>query len=441
MNSKTRKRIWPVALMPLAILGVVAVVVALSAMGPQTTQAQTSVDCSSLPDAINAARCNTCQNEGGVWNTNTDMCEMPSGNGGGGNGGGSGGGSIGGGGNEGSANPSDVDVEAPGMVQNLTVKAYDDGIEQQELEVTWEAPTDGGFVESYRVDISGDGERWFSYITDHGSNDLRWVHRGLKAEQTRYFRVFAFSHDDDTTVYGPGSEASGTTAASWVPERPEDLTADMHDVNSADFAIDMNGDGDAVDTAVRPVREIDHLIDFNEDGDFDDIVTEDETNGGQGWPGSTQTTIRLSWEPSENPPGAPVTSYEIEFSDNGLRWYPLADSIPPNPQPNGLVYYYDVGLRAGTERQYRVYARNSVGRSMVSDGDTGKTADSRAPWAVTDPVIGLSPAATDVHLKWTPPDDPPGDPVSHYRVQARAADQTPEADWERPACRAAHRPD
>ena len=323
----------------------------------------------------------------------------------------------------GSATASDIDVVAPGMVQNLSVLAYDDGIEQEELEVTWEPPTDGGYVESYRIDISGDGERWFSFITDHGSNDLRWVHKGLKAEQTQHFRVFAFSHDDDVTIYGPGSETSGTTAASWISDRPEDLMADMHDADDADFFIDMNGDGDTNDT-VKGVKEIDHLMDFSDDGDFIDSVNVDETNKGQGWPGSTQTTIRLTWEPPEHPPGARVTSYEIEYSGDGGRWYKLAD-VPHTVQPDGLIHYHDIGLRSETERQYRVYARNSVGLSMVSDGDTGKTAASRAPHAIYDPVIGLSPASTDVHLKWSRPDDPPGDPVSHYRVQARETDMNP----------------
>ena len=316
------------------------------------------------------------------------------------------------------------------MVQNLSVQAYDDGIEQEELEVTWEPPTDGGYVESYRIDISGDGDRWFSFITDHGNNDLRWVHKGLGAEQTQYFRVFAFSHDDDVTIYGPGSEASGTTAASWVPNRPEDLMADRHNVRSPDFDIDMNGDGDAEDLVPR-VNEIDHLIDFNDDGDFDDVVKNvDETKNGQSWPGSTQTTIVLTWEPPENPPGAPVMLYEIEYSGDGDRWYKLAE-VPPN-QRDGRVHYHDVGLRSDTERQYRVYAHNAVGRSMVSDGDTGKTAASRAPHAIYDPVIGLSPASTDVHLKWSPPDDPPGDPVSHYRVQARETDTDPDTAGNQP---------
>ena len=424
MNSITRKRIWPLALMPLAILGVVAVVVALSAMAPQTTQAQTAAaDCAAIADPIERARCQTCQSGGDIWNPTTQMCAMPTTTtpatpgttttpdaGGSAPSGGS-------------ATHSTIIVEAPGMVQNLSVHAYDDGIEQQELEVTWEAPPEGGYVESYRIDISGDGDRWFSYITDHGSNDLRWVHKGLRAEQTRHFRIFAFAHADDVTIYGPGSETSGTTAASWVSDRPEDLTADMHDANSDDFPIDMNGDGDTNDT-VTGVAEIDHLIDFNDDGDFGDLVGVDETNDGQGWPGSTQTTIRLSWEPPEHPPGAPVTSYEIEYSGDGGRWYTLA-VVPHTVQPDGRVHYHDIGLRSATERQYRVYAHNTVGPSMVSDGDTGKTAASRAPHAIYDPVIGLSPASTDVHLKWSPPDDPPGDPVSHYRVQARETDMDP----------------
>ena len=321
MNSLTRKRIWPLALMPLAILGVVAVVVALSAMAPLATQAQTAAaDCAAITDAIERAQCQTCQSGGDIWNTSDGVCmpatttvtpgtpttTVP---------GGTGGSTPSGG----SATHSTIIVEAPGMVQNLSVHAYDDGIEQEELEVTWEAPSDGGFVESYRIDISGDGERWFSYITDHGSNDLRWVHKGLRAEQTRHFRVFAFAHADDVTIYGPGSETSGTTAASWVSDRPEDLTADMYDANSDDFSIDMNGDGDTNDI-VNGVKEIDHLIDFSGDGDFGDSDRVDETKDGQGWPGSTQTTIRLSWEPPENPPGAPVTSYEIESSGDGGRW-------------------------------------------------------------------------------------------------------------------------
>ena len=418
MSKKTRKHIRPVSLvMALAIIVTLSGFIVL-ATNPGGVQAQ--ADCSALsPEdrALFEQLGGECQDAPSIPMTPVPTTPGPGPVG-----------STGSAPSGGSATASDIDVVAPGMVRNLSVLAYHDGIEQEELEVTWEPPTDGGYVESYRIDISTDkeGKRWFSFITDHGSNDLRWVHKGLQAGEIRHFRVFAFSHDDEVTIYGPGSEASGTTAASWVSDRPEDLTADMHQADSRDFFIDMNGDGDTNDT-VKDVKEIDHLMDFNDDGDFIDSANVDETNKGRGWPGSTQTTIKLSWEPPEHPPGARVTSYEIEYSGDGGRWYKLAD-VPHTVQPDRRVHYHDIGLRSETERQYRVYARNTVGLSMVSDGDTGKTAASRAPHAIYDPVIGLSPASTDVHLKWSPPDDPPGDPVSHYRVQARETDMDPDTD-------------
>ena len=135
MNSKTRKRIWPVALMPLAILGVVAVVVALSAMAPQTTTAQTAAaDCAAITDPIERAQCQTCQSGGDIWNPTTQICDKPTTTPGtpttpGGTGG----------------TAIAVDVEAPGAVRNLTVVTNENGTPQEELSISWEAPnTDTG---------------------------------------------------------------------------------------------------------------------------------------------------------------------------------------------------------------------------------------------------------------------------------------------------------
>ena len=132
-----------------------------------------------------------------------------------------------------------VDVEAPGAVRNLTVVTNENSTPQEELLISWEAPnTDtGGPVTSYRIDISEDGERWLAYLTDHGDSDLRLVHPsddnpgldadGLVAETTRYFRVFAFyDKSADERIFGPGSDASGTTAASWAPDAPKNLGGD-----------------------------------------------------------------------------------------------------------------------------------------------------------------------------------------------------------------------
>ena len=54
MTNKTRKRIWPVAVMSLAVFGVLAAVVALSAMTPQTSQAH---GCDHIANAVERAEC------------------------------------------------------------------------------------------------------------------------------------------------------------------------------------------------------------------------------------------------------------------------------------------------------------------------------------------------------------------------------------------------
>ena len=258
-------------------------------------------------------------------------------------------------------------AELPGMVRELMVRAYSEGTPQEELEVTWTAPADGGFVDGYRIDLSDDGERWVSYIPNTGGSDLSLIYGDdvgemLMAEQTKHFRVFALVEG----AAGPGTDASGTTDASWAPERPTELTATQ---------------------------------------------------------GAYRTSIMLSWDAPEDPPGAPVEDYRIEYSRDGNQWRHLDDT------GRSPTSFYHTGLNANVEMQYRIYAMNSVGQSDVSDGATGNTAASKAPEMPTNPVIGLSPAATDVHLKWTPPHDPDGDKVSHYRVQARKSDQSPEADW------------
>ena len=370
MNSKTRKRIWPVALMPLAVLGVVAVVVALSAMGPQSIQAQTTAaDCASITDAISRAQCNTCQNEGGVWNITTNMCEQPS------TGGGNGGGGNGGGGNGGTTPPAtgpsgSADSDLPGMVQNLMVEAHiaaEGGIPQEQLKISWEPPTEGGAVVSYRIDLSLDGTRWHSYINDHGSSDLRVIYGDendpdaneipLDAMSTRYFRVFAYNQEGT----GPGVSASGMTTASWVPEPVSGLTA-------------------------TPTQG---CIDGNK-------------------------AIDLEWIAPEDPPGADVTGYRIQWSSDGMRWHVLEASV------EAMEMYRNTGMLASTTRHYRIYAINSVGESLVSENSAVATTEASyvpgLPTAIE--YILLSPDSTDVHIKWMEPDDPCGDEVSDYQFQA-----------------------
>ena len=82
-------------------------------------------------------------------------------------------------------------MELPGMVQNVQVMAYADGVPEEQLELTWSAPTDGGSVDSYRIDISMDGDRWMSHVPNHRDSELRLVYSGLESEDRR--AIFGYS--------------------------------------------------------------------------------------------------------------------------------------------------------------------------------------------------------------------------------------------------------
>ena len=324
--------------------------------------------------------------------------------------------------NEASAQPASGN-ELPGAVQNLQVTAFDDGVPEEQLEVTWEGPdpTMGGFVDSYRIDISTDGLRWMSHVPNHRDSELRLVYTGLQSEQTRHFRVFAVNRDGT----GPGTDASGATDVSVTPDRPEDLLATAA-AAGATIALDLNGDGDATDTAVDNVDETKFGIDLNGDGDAldTDVDGVDET----AIAANPQTVITLAWDaPDDAPPGAPITGYKIQYAASGnAPWHDLADGVR-------ATSYAHVNLLAGTTRYYRVYAENKYGLSGVSDEDSAVTGAGIRPSIVPIvplPVIGLSPRGYDVHLTWTAPADPAGDPITHYIVQARVGTSSDDDDYE-----------
>ena len=185
-------------------------------------------------------------------------------------------------------------MELPGMVQNLMVVAYTDGTPQQELEITWDPPMDGGPVTSYRIDISDDGTRWLPYITDHLDSDLRIVYEGLKAQDTMHFRVFTFNNAGT----GPGTSMSGTTFASWEAERPDNLTASMF-AAAAEIGIDLDRDGDVnfpVGRVINNLDENDFRLDLQNDGFVKQIDVDGRNEAGgpivgaiDGWDGAPQT--------------------------------------------------------------------------------------------------------------------------------------------------------
>ena len=378
MNSIIRKRIWPLALMPLAVLGVVAVVVALSAMAPHTTQAQTAAaDCSVLTSAFEQAKCQTCQSGGDIWNTSTGMCEMPT--------------TIGPPpppGIPGTTTPpvipatttppapaapsgssvsggENVEVH-PGRPTNLTAEAYADGIPQEEIQLTWDSPTDGGSTRQYRIDISENGgTTWYALESD--VRNTRYLHADLLANETFTYRVFATNQHGISAV---SNDDSGTTANSWVPERPARLTADVGTESSTPAIADTE----------------------------------------------TELTITLDWNEPVDPPGAPVTSYVVEYSIDGEVWDPAA-------KVHGL-------LDAGYTYQYRVAAVNSVGRSGWSSTASDATLPGALPPAPQNLRYGIAPKKPNTWLYWDALDleTPIGDNITRYEIEGRP-DAQPEMDW------------
>ena len=69
MTSKTRKHIWPVGLMSLAVFGVLAAVVALSVMAPRTSLAH---GCDDIANPVERAQCITDHVAAGIDDPSED---------------------------------------------------------------------------------------------------------------------------------------------------------------------------------------------------------------------------------------------------------------------------------------------------------------------------------------------------------------------------------
>ena len=117
----------------------------------------------------------------------------------------------------------------------------------------------------------------------------RYLHDNLLANQTFTYRVFASNQHGISAV---SNDDSGTTANSWVPERPARLTAEV-------------GTETGTPAIADTVREL---------------------------------TITLNWNEPVDPPGAKVDSYVVEYSIDGEVWDPAKKS----PRSAGCWIYLPV---------------------------------------------------------------------------------------------------
>ena len=262
--------------------------------------------------------------------------------------------------------PNDASAQAnveipPGMPLGLMAEAYDEGTEQEEIQLDWTEPTDGGSPRWYRIDISTNGGyTWVALESDFRGNS--YTHDGLKASQTFHYRVFALNQHGISVV---SDVVSGTTADSWIPERPTNLTAEVGASSTTPMVADSSG----------------------------------------------ELEIALEWDAPVDPDGASVDNYVIEYSVDGTVWDPVAETDDTE--------YDHGGLDAGVKYQYRVSAVNSVGQSGWSSTAKDETKIGAVPGKPDAMLPGVAPLEKNTWLFWEPSDDPMGDAITGYEIEGR----------------------
>ena len=200
-----------------------------------------------------------------------------------------------------------TDATVPDAPQRLTAAAHD----HSQIDLDWGAPNfDGGSaITGYRIEVSeNEGSTWTDLVANTGSTETEYSHTGLNPATTRHYRVSA---TNAIGMGGPSNVANATTDA-VVPDRPTNLVA----------------------TATEPTR------------------------------------IDLTWSAPAYDGGAPIVSYRIEVSEDGINWTDLQRSTGTT-----LTSYAHVALRPGSTRHYRVSAINVAGTGLPSNTASASTDD------------------------------------------------------------------
>ena len=247
MTNKTRKHIWPGALvMAIAIVGLLAAFAVLATNpGGAMAQSGDTDPCAGL----SGRELSVCRAlNPGTQPTQPPATQPPATQPPGG---------APGTGGSGTGNPLDM----PGRPMNL--EAEHDG--PTIIKLTWDAPEDGGSVTAYRIDQSDDGTKWEEFVVNTGNATTQYLHRNLTSQTMHYYRVYALNSVDT----GPVSNIEmGTSDKSDRPEAPANLEAIAPDSNGGswderDFDIALYWDAPE-DPIGAPV--VDYMIEVSDDG-------------------------------------------------------------------------------------------------------------------------------------------------------------------------------
>ncbi len=265
----------------------------------------------------------------------------------------------------------------PGTPTGLTAKA--DG--RNAVDLSWNAPTDGGSVDGYRIDRSTNGHTWDSFqgaTMDTLIQGTSYKDTMLKPGTDYIYRVFAVNSHGA----GPTSDDAGTTTD----------------------AIEAPG-------VVRNLQASD---------------------------GSYPTKIVLTWLPPADNGGRAITAYYINIKDSTGAWptsrFDTTDdevikvdveadvcAVDGEMPSTETVTYTHKSLLATVDHSYRVYASNGEtaddsNTQSASDTDSGSTGDPIAPDPVTDLVLLKDPDTNNVYIYWVEPESNGGQNISGFRL-------------------------
>ena len=335
------------------------------------------------------------------------------------------------------------------------------------IELAWEPPA--GAVTGYRIESSADGsDPWTEVEADTGSDATDYRHRGLAPEETRHYRVYAIN------AAGTGTAASNVasattlvdgrgallipsplvvdegTARSYTVELTEAPTGTVRvtvaGASGTDVTLSRNRltftttnwgipqtvtvtareDGDAVDDTVT----LTHTV--SRGGGYDDVVLPDlevtvadndggivaspaaltVAEGGTGSYGLTLTRRPTSDVTVTVMEAAGVTADQATLTFTADNW-DTAQPVTVTGSQDGNKNDETVTVRhAATGGGYAVAAGDALSaRVTVTVHDDEAT----APGA---PVLNMAVAGNEsATLRWTPPNDDGGAPVTGYKYR------------------------
>ena len=343
---------------------------------------------------------------------------------------------------EGAASParSAIPVTVPGEWGAVTLEARD-----RSLNVSWEAPDDGGSaVIEYRVQWSTDDQFDSSdpEVPVSGTAVSRQI--GSLINGTRYWvQILARNSVGD----GPWS-----SVVSAVPARPpgvprsvsaspgdESITVSWQepadDGGSAviGYRVQWRADGDTFGTDRQAiVSGTDHPISDLRNGEEYWVQVEAANVAGYGLPASASGVPRtvpgapgvpvihsasgaflVSWDPPDSDGGLEVTAYRVQWKGPDEA-YNETDRLATVTSPSHQI----TGLNRGTEYTVRIAAMNAAGYGPAVEKSAVVADPPGAPTSTAVHVRNLS-----LFVTWSPPDTDGGSEIEHYDVLWKNQDQ------------------